>query len=82
MIFNGFKYNTLNMNNNLLIGFFQDIIKKLENNQINEKKLRQLSEFMLTFKFENNGPLNCQSDDFVKFLTLGWYVYSNISDEK
>tara|TARA_B100000401_G_scaffold208779_1_gene141040 strand:+ start:3497 stop:3709 length:213 start_codon:yes stop_codon:yes gene_type:complete len=70
------------MNNNLLIDFFQDMIRKLENNEINEKKLKQLSEFMLKYKFENNGPPSYQHDDFVKFLTLGWYVYSNISDEK
>tara|TARA_B100000900_G_scaffold403014_1_gene409538 strand:+ start:29 stop:277 length:249 start_codon:yes stop_codon:yes gene_type:complete len=82
MIFNGFKYNRLNMNNNLLIDFFKDMIKKLENNEINEKKLRQLSEFMLRYKFENNRPVKYQHDEFVKFLTLGWYVYSNIPDEK
>ena len=76
MIFNDFEYNRLNMNNNLLIDFFKDIIKQLEQNKIEESKLRELSEFMLKYRFEHNGPTFFDEDDFIKFITMGWYVYS------
>lgn len=75
-------YNTVNMNNNLLIDFFQDLVTKLQNNEIEDNKLRNLSEFMFKYRFDNEKSNNCQNEDFIKFLTLGWYVYSNMSIEK
>ena len=81
MIFNDFVYNRLNMNNNLLIDFFKDLIVQLEQKSINEAKLRQLSEFMLRYRFEHNGP-STENDDFIKFMTMGWYVYSNINQNE
>ena len=72
------------MNNNiLLISFFRDLINELEENSISEPKLRDLSEFMMRYRFEYNGPTTNDREDFMKFLTMGWHVYTNIcKDEK
>ena len=81
MIFNDFEYNRLNMNNNLLIDFFKNIIKELKENRIEESKVRELSEFMLKYRFEHNESTTCDEDDFIKFISMGWYVYSNINND-
>ena len=62
-------------NNKILINFFQEIIDKLEKDEVEHEKLVDLSKFMLKYKFEENYKFD---DNLLKFLTMGWYVYSNM----
>ena len=62
-------------NKEILINFLDEIIDKLEKDEVEHEKLVDLSKFMLKYKFEENYKLD---NDLIKFLTMGWYVYSNM----
>ena len=64
------------MDNNILKIFLKSILDNIENGQLTQTQQLMLSEFYLRYKF-NNDCVTTEHDDFIKFLTLGWYIYSH-----
>ena len=69
------------MNANILVDFFKGIVTDLENDNTTDKNIKTLTDFMLSYKFQIQGPSNENKKDFIKFLTMGWYIYSQINEK-
>lgn len=68
------------MSNNEYIAFFNDIINKLNDNDISDDKKQIIDEFRLKYSFEQDNTLlnndkKYSDSDFIKFIIMGWYVY-------
>uniref|UniRef100_A0A6C0D1D3 Uncharacterized protein n=1 Tax=viral metagenome TaxID=1070528 RepID=A0A6C0D1D3_9ZZZZ len=67
------------VDNNLLINFLKNIITDIETQKLSDDELKIVSEFYMRYKFNSESIDNTTSnEDFIKFLALGWYVYSYI----
>ena len=76
----------------ILINFLKNIVISIENNEILPEQLRSVGEFFMDWQFQKqnmiDNDLNSSiSNDFsqkeiLKFVTLGWYIYNCILDEK
>ena len=71
------------MNNEILLGKINDIARKIENNSLTDKEREHLYGFFLELEakedFENNK--NYSQGDMIKFLSLGWYIYTKLLNE-
>jgi len=73
------------MSENLKI-FLKDLIDDMENDKLNQQQTKLVGEFYMKYKFQNNiiqnnKNINKENEkDFIKFLTLGWYIYSIIDE--
>ena len=80
------------MNNNSsaeLIPFLRGLADSIENNNLLPTQLQHIGEFFMSYKFQENNNQNeddedeeFDSNDVVKFLTLGWYIYRIILDKQ
>lgn len=62
-----------------LAPFLRQLADSIENNQLSSDQIQQIGEFFMSYKIrnqseENNSEINDQSE-FIKFLTLGMYIY-------
>jgi len=62
-----------------LAPFLRQLADSIENNQLSSDQIQQIGEFFMSYKIRNqsegnNSEINDQSE-FIKFLTLGMYVY-------
>jgi hypothetical protein len=63
--------------------FLRNIADMLDSNKLNNKELKLIGEFYMSYKFQNtvidkldNEDLkDLEESDFIKFLILGWYIY-------
>jgi hypothetical protein len=63
----------------LLTTFLRTLATDIENGKLPDDKLQQVGEFFMTFLFLQDLEKNKKSDkDFLKFMTMGWYVYNNL----
>ena len=63
----------------LLTTFLRTLATDIENDKLTEQQLQQVGEFFMTFLFLKD---NKKSDkDFMKFITMGWYVYNNLKEK-
>jgi hypothetical protein len=68
--------------NKLLISFLRDLLQKIENGDISEENLRRVSEFFVSYKFEENKLENpFRDEDLDKYAYLGWYIYSQLQNK-
>jgi hypothetical protein len=70
------------MENSDCINFLTDVIKDLEDNNVDESKLNLIEDFQLKYTIGNNlfDKSKQYSDrDFFAFLLMSWYVYKIIS---
>lgn len=72
-----------------LVSFLRKLADNLESNQLLPEQLKKVGEFFMSYQFQNEviEDRNKEVDDFdaddiKKFLTLGWYVYTQILEEK
>jgi hypothetical protein len=67
-----------NLENDKLISFLQNLIIAVEQGNLTNKQYSMLSEFYTYYKFKDRNKENhkFQTEDYIKFLTLGWYIYS------
>lgn len=73
-----------NLGNDKLISFLQNLIIAVEQGNLTNKQYSMLSEFYTyyTFKDRNKENHKFQPQDYIKFLTLGWYIYSLQGEQK
>jgi len=62
-----------------LAPFLRQLADSIENNQLSSDQIQQIGEFFMSYKIrnqseENNSEINDPSE-FIKFLTLGMYIY-------
>ena len=63
-------------NNNLVL-FLQNWAHSIQDNTISIEHLQMVGEFFMSFEMsqqETNTP--CDTMDVIKFITMGWYIYS------
>lgn len=77
--------NGSNLTSNLLVPFLRTLADKVENNEVSKKQLQQVGEFFMTFLFQNQSvqrgeDTNDDTEEFKKFISLGWYIYTFIID--
>jgi len=62
-----------------LAQFLRQLADSIDNNELSSEQIQQIGEFFMSYKIsnqseENNSEINDPSD-FIKFLTLGMYIY-------
>ena len=69
-----------NQSKDKLISFLQNLIISVEQDNLSNKQYQAICEFYTCYKFkERNKELSSFStEDYLKFLTLGWYIYSQV----
>jgi len=74
MSFNNIE-NIIKMDNTKeLVKFLRELINSIENNDIKDNKLMEISKFLIKFKYEEDGKY--EEDEMVKYMSLGWYIYT------
>ena len=62
-----------------LLIFLKQLINNIENGSIKDDKLQMITEFRNKYLFNNADNNNDLSEaDVLKYLYLGWYIYSNL----
>ena len=67
-----------NLGKDKMISFLQNLIISVEQGNLTTKQNSMLCEFYTYYKFKDRKKENhsFQTEDYLKFLTLGWYIYS------
>ena len=68
-----------------LIPFLRQLANSLERKELCRDQIEKIGNFFLTYKFyeelENNNKINnneFSKEDMVKFLSLGYYIYTHL----
>lgn len=61
--------------NNQLVLFFRNLADSIEKEELSEKQMSFIGEFYMSYQFQNELE-NIKEEDFIKFLVLGWYIYT------
>lgn len=65
-----------------VVNFLRDLANKLETDSLNPEETTQISEFFMKFQFVqslfNDMEDGSSDQDIMKFMSLGWYVYSHL----
>lgn len=65
---------------NLIAGFMRSVADNLEKGQIPPEKLETIADFFITYT--TDPPQDRVETDMIKYLTMGWYVYSQIKNHE
>lgn len=70
-----------------LIPFLRGLADSIENNNLLPTQLQHIGEFFMSYKFQEDNQNVYKDEEFdtndvVKFLTLGWYIYRIILDKQ
>jgi hypothetical protein len=62
-----------------MVIFLRGLADSIENKSLDVKKLQQVGEFFMSFLFQEQleKPDN-EEKEFLKFLVLGWWIYTHI----
>lgn len=71
-----------------IINFLKKITKELETKKLSSEQLTRVSEFYISYNFEDEMSKKLGNDDLgkkaekelISFLALGWYIYSTMDD--
>ena len=67
------------MNKQDFINKLKSITQKFENDSYDDKTKQYISQFIIDLDFINDvNNNNIPNKDFLKFLSMGWYIYSNL----
>ena len=69
-----------------IINFLKEVIQDIESENISEEKLDTTRHFLFTYKFHHHIEKQKIDDidekDMIKFLFLGWYIYTFMLNTK
>lgn len=78
--------------NQQLIPFLRNLANSIESNELIPSQIKSIGEFFMAYKFkeesekdlknEEKKDKNYTKEDMVKFLSLGWYVYQILLENK
>ena len=70
------------MENNEIVNFLKDVIVDIESGNVKDLKLQYICEFLMGYKFheflEDDDIATEDEKDLLKFVFLGWYIYTFI----
>ena len=67
------------MNKQDFINKLKSITQKFENDAYDDKTKQYISQFIIDLDFINDvNNNNIPNKDFLKFLSMGWYIFSNL----
>jgi hypothetical protein len=62
-----------------LISFLQNLIISVDQDNLSNKQYKAICEFYTCYKFkERKNEFTFSTEDYLKFLSLGWYIYSQM----
>ena len=65
-----------------LVTFLRELADSVESNRIQSDQLKSIGEFYMSYKFNEqkngSGDNDIEDIDTIKFLTLGWFIYTQI----
>ncbi len=68
--------------NRALAPFLRKLADDLEKNKLSDEEIHRIGEFYMSCVFNTNADKQAEEEmtdkDFVKFFTMGWYVYRQI----
>lgn len=73
--------------NKLLINFLRYLADSVENNQLLPNQIQRIGTFFMKYNFEEELSDDREldndfsKDDLIKFLSLGYYIYTHILNE-
>ena len=74
------------ISNDKLIKFLRDTANSFEKKNLNETEIFSIGELYTSMKFfKYNSYINKEKQDekdLIKFLSLGWYIYNIIDENK
>ena len=74
------------ISNDKLIKFLRDTANSFEQKNLNETEIFSIGELYTSMKFfKYNSYINKEKQDekdLIKFLSLGWYIYNIIDENK
>jgi len=62
-----------------LIQFLEKLVTSIKEGSLSLEELKSISEFYMMYTFSDIKN-DVSEKDLLKFLSLGWYIYKNISD--
>lgn len=65
-----------------MITFLRNLANDIEKEKLNNTQLQKIGEFLMSYTFEQRDGVESNTDEFMKFITLGWYVYKVILKEE
>jgi hypothetical protein len=67
---------------NTLLYFFENICSELKNNQLSDRELKKLYSLFTEYQFEKETGNDISTDHFMKYYTMGWYIYTSMEKNK
>lgn len=67
-----------------MVSFLRETADDIERSKMDSHKLKKIFEFYIALKFESEDKKedeNQDEKDFLKFLFLGWYIYTYVLKE-
>jgi hypothetical protein len=65
-----------------LIEFLKELVREMENDEMEPFVYKELGEFYVKLRFLLNYKIKpMEDDDIIKYLSLGYYIYTNIDLE-
>ena len=68
-----------------IILFLRNLADSIENNTLQSEQLEKVGEFFMSYKMTQNENKNTEEEfdtmDVIKFITMGWYIYSILLDK-
>ena len=68
-----------------LILFLRTLADSIETNTLQSEQLQKVGEFFMSYKMSQNENQNTYEEfdtmDVIKFITMGWYIYSMLLDK-
>jgi len=61
-----------------LSSFLRQIASDIDEKKLAEEQVKRVGEFFMSWKFEEINTVSHSDEEFLKFFTLGWYVYTQI----
>lgn len=77
------------MNESELVKFLRDLADSLEKKELSNNKIKLISELYISYNFEeeldrqntSNTKKDFEEEDLVKFISLGYYVYTHLIEK-
>ena len=72
------------MNKEVIISKLKDIISQINDDLIPDEKLQMISKLIIELdfydEFEGQKSSPYSQNELLKFLSMGWYIYSNLKN--
>ena len=68
--------------NLVLVPFLRNLATSIETNKLSPEQLQNIGEFFISYELAEKKDSDIKEDfddmDIIKFLTLGWWIYTHI----